>query len=182
MSPQDVDLIWKIGILVAYVVGTGILIKNLNARNETLKCEIDTLHSKISTQSELIGNMKAALDMFKAPIELHEKIMGMVREESELARNKALAEFKAKADKGIAVLSHEMKELFGLSLDLVYDFAPDERIEKHLNRMSDNTVTKPMLITKMKESRAWWRSMRDALLAMPSAKWQDVLSSTPPKE
>jgi hypothetical protein len=182
MSPQTVDLIGKIVLFIAYAVGVGIVIKNLNERNRTLKGEIGSLRSKISTQSTLIGNLKAVVDTFKAPIELHEKIVGMVREESELERNKALAEFKGKADKGIAVLRHEMEELFGLSLDLVYDFSTDERVEKRLNRMADSTITKPMLIARMKESRGWWESMRAALLAVPVEKLHELLPGAPPKE
>ena len=171
------------GILIlAYAAGVLIVI---NSKKETIKVlneKVSCLQSQLSSQSTLIGDMKAVVDTFRVPIELHDKIVDMVREKSELERSEAIEEFKAKANKGITVLLHEMGELFGLSLDLVYHFSSDPRVEQYLNKMADDTMTKPKLIAEMKESRGWWESMRAAFLALSNETLEELLLGKKAKE
>lgn len=151
---QIATFVVQLVLLVAYGIGVCVVIKTLKTQNKS--------------QSELMANMKQYADLFR--VEEFKKYAEMtgenIRMELEKKREKDLEEQKkilekemGKAKEGLNLIFKEMKALFFLSSRLVSEVPENKNVDSILDRMSDESKLKPLLLEARKDAKESWERL-----------------------
>jgi hypothetical protein len=126
------------------------------------------LKSKLKTQSEFIEDAKKIVEMYRAPVADHEQLMKLAQEKAEADKQKAMKgiedEIKAKALKSIHVFRTESEALVKLAIGFVSEPELVHYTKKYLEEMSDNAISKKLLLEAYERNYQAWGKYPDFMI------------------
>jgi hypothetical protein len=134
-ADQRATMFVQIGFAIIFFIASGIVIKNLLERNRTLKVQL-------ASQESIMSSMKSFMSIFK--IEEVEKYVKLNEKKFKLEKEAAIEKLEKTAKRSIEFYLKEFDALIGFALGVINKaiFFPslDELIEKMDDSLSKNAL------------------------------------------